>query len=164
VARKSKSNRSLAALKGWETRRANIRSKAALKGWETRRANIRSKAALPSKKKKPLRKKKRAGRVIKIERKYALNVEYQVSARNNPEVQIFAFPQGRKKRSRAEIVRALEERIKTGIAPRGWRFRVVEWKKAGRVYQGDDTEATWNSIKFLLAGDAEVSFKKRGRN
>ena len=77
-----------------------------------------------------------------------MNVEYTLAKKNNPEIQISAI--GPKKKSSEEVMAAVEEYLKTGKNPHEWSIRVVEWRKAGQAYAGDDTEKTRTSILAML--------------
>jgi hypothetical protein len=85
----------------------------------------------------------------KKRKEYHVNVEYTALAKNNPEIQISAIgPSGR---SRSQVIKAVEYFLDIGESPRGWDIHVVEWKKAGKTYKGDDSEGSRLSIKSILA-------------
>lgn len=94
-----------------------------------------------------------------------MNVEYTLQVKNNPEIQISV--KGPSKANRKRIIEAVEYRFKNGKNPKGWRIRIVEWKKAGKTYAGDDTEATWKAVEGILAEpttEIEVENQKRRGN
>jgi len=157
MARRSKSKRSLAALKGWKTRRANLRlrSKAALKGWETRRKNARRIKARKKQLKKPPKK-----------TEYQINVVYEPAEGAKVEVQISA--QGPSGKTREFVLQKVEYKIRLSMEdledeesdPLGWELHIVFWEKKGKQFFGDDA-AAWRQLNFLFhEGEKEVRNKK----
>jgi len=161
-----KSPRSLAALKGWNTRRANaaIRSQRARKGWETRRANIR---AIETRNR--LRRAKRRKRAI-VETKreeipksvsrseYAVSADYKARKRGSSvTVQISAI--GPANATKADVQSATNEKINTGRSPHGWRISIIDWK-GKRANQ--TTAGAWKAFSAPLSL-ANLSIHKVGK-
>lgn len=123
-------SRSIAALKGWRTRRATAkkRSTAARKGWDTRRKNIRSanrtrarnarKPVAPATTGQP-----GGGRT----KEFIGAADYAAKKRSSSvSIQISAF--GPADATAKDAERAIKERIATGHAPKGWNVRLMDWK------------------------------------
>lgn len=145
MANRSKRERSLAAKRGWETRRAfaQKRSEAAKKGWETRRQNEA---------KKRRAKKKRAGRG-----EYQINVKYKPSDKKS-KVETQISVKGPKGKSREEVISAVEHRRKTGSDLPGWETRIVEWKRPGYSVKAS---TGWHELGFFANhNETKKAFKR----
>jgi hypothetical protein len=148
MAKKSKSKRSLAAKKGWITRRANLRSESAKKGWETRRANLRKK------------KRKAKKRVLRTE--YQVNVRYEPT--RGPELQVQISAIGPSNQTRQEVldvieIKMYEEEEEGERVPKGWTLHIVFWEKIGKQSFGDDDRA-WKALAAIYPKAEKIVYDK----
>jgi hypothetical protein len=150
MTKKSKSKSSLAAKKGWITRRANLRSESAKKGWITRRANLRSEAAKKGwiTRRENLRKKEKKARKRVLKTEYQVNVRYEPM--RGPEIQVQISAIGPSNRTRQEVldiieIKMYEEEEEGEKVPKEWTLHIVFWEKIGKQSFGDD-ETAWKHL------------------
>ena len=172
-----KSPRSLRAIKGWKTRRANaaIRSQRARKGWVTRRANLRADSdrrernrvrRLQSRKKSSVSKKDleglddraKQGLGIATKSEYAVSADYKARKRGSSvTVQISAI--GPANATKQHVQDATAQKINTGRSPKEWEIRIIDWK-GKRANQS--TQGAWKAFSAPLAL-ADFSIHKMGK-
>lgn len=113
--------RSTAAAKGWITRRANEKREARRRAAETRKRADRDRSR---------KRAKRTGGVTKRTRARAEFIgaaNYRASRRGNSvSIQISAV--GPADASASDAEEAIQEKIATGSAPKGWSIRLIDWK------------------------------------
>ena len=146
------SKRSLAAKKGWQTRRTNAsresrkRHRAALKGWETRRSSARSAAA-------------RKGWATRRERlpflkksqpvHYLVHFSYQARAKAKKgvpiDIQIELTGPREIDSTVAEIVRDFAQG--KGL-PKGWNATAIEWNRKGLLEIEESSKGGRQKISF----------------
>lgn len=167
--------RSLAAKKGWSTRRRNAakRSRAARQGWETRRANEKSSRTRATRKSRgsvsttrkrkshPKRKSARHTPESASRSEFAVSADYR-SRKASSAVTVQMSAIGPRNATLADAQAAATYKINRGRSPNGWQVRIINWR--GAEWRGEPIEPdqkiadAWKTLSVPLAlADIEVS-------